>query len=272
MIIGLDTIGNQIIESALPSAENIYSAELKNVIVDDFYISKDGVLTDKTEPIWTIDTYLLAKFEDGSLEAGNVINNNLEINNWRVRRRPINSIIYKELATIPISTEGNFYYLDYTGRSGVIYEYEITPMAGDIEGTPTTITVKCEFDYWWISDDTQSYPLYANIEISDITTNIQRHIYEGFDIFPTISYGNQKYQSGTITAMLFDGNLQASKEYRDLVEAFINNKKIKYLKSPKGDIWVVDTHSSKKKLETSYEDDICTITFDWCEVASNDNL
>ena len=107
------------------------------------------------------------------------------------------------------------YYLDYTGKSQVTYEYEVSPMSGDIEGEAFTATIKCILDYWWISDDTDIFPLFINLEVSGIDTNIQRHKYDTFDRFPKISYGNQKYQSGTITVMLLDTNLNYSKEYRD---------------------------------------------------------
>lgn len=269
MIIGLDTIGNFPIQSNLPTSfdNNFYLVEIKNAIVDEIYISKDGDITDTSKKDWVLDTFLNAKFL-GDLEAGNVGLGNLPIDKWKIRRRNIDSTSFKELDVIDMGIDENFYYLDTSPRSNVVYEYEVIPMSGDIEGIPHTIQILVEFDYWWLSDiDTdECYPLFANLEVSEITQNTQRILYEGFNEFPIVAYGTQKYASGTITAILLDSFFQTSKNYRDQVESFINNKKRKYLKSPKGDVWIVDTHSSRRKPYTNVIDDISTITFDWTEV------
>ena len=143
-------------------------------------------------------------------------------------------------------------------------------MSGDIEGLPHSVQIKVTFDYWWISDGDEAYPLFANLELSDIDTNIKRHVYEGFDEFPSVAYGKQKYQSGTITTILLDNFLQTNKNYRDKVETFINNKKKKYLKNPQGDIWIVDTHTPRRKIFTNVRQDLSSVTFDWMEIEKAD--
>ena len=60
----------------------------------------------------------------------------------------------------------NFSYLDYTPRAGVTYEYTVTPMSGDIEGQPQTTQIEFKFNYWWLTDGIESYPFFANLEIS----------------------------------------------------------------------------------------------------------
>lgn len=269
MIIGLDTIGSFPVQSHLPTSldNKVYLVELKNIIADEIYISKTGDITDASKKDWVLDTFLNAKFL-GDLEAGNVGLGNLPIDRWKIRRRNIDTTSFKELNIVPMGTDENFYYLDTSPRANVIYEYEVIPMSGDIEGTPHTIQILVEFDYWWLADinTEECYPFFANLEVSEIKNNIQRSLYEGFDEFPTVVYGNQKYKSGTITAILIDAFLQTSRNYRDKVEAFINNKKNKYLKSPYGDIWVVDTHTSRRKPYTGLVEDVSIISFDWIEV------
>ena len=270
MIVGLNNIGDSLMKSSFPtSSTNIfYYVELKNGLFDELYIAKDNNIADTSKSNWTLSTYLKATFLN-NLEAGNVELGGLIINKWKIRRRKLDSINFKQLNIVDMGTDENFYYIDTSPRSDIMYEYEIIPMSGDIEGSAHTVQIKISFDYWWISDiDTEeTYPFFANLEVGDINNNIKRFVYEGFDEFPTISYGKQKYQSGTITALLLDNFLETNKNYRDKVEAFLNNRKRKYLKNPNGDIWVIDTYTTKRTPYTQVIEDISSISFEWQEVA-----
>ena len=247
---------------------NINYIELKNCVIDEINVSRNVTTVDLTsnKTTWNIDTILLARFLN-NLEGGNVGLGGLTIDKWRIRRRDITTLNKKELATINSTATQDLYYLDHTGKSQVTYEYEVSPMSGDIEGEAFTSTIKCILDYWWISDNTDVFPLFVNIEVSDIDTNIQRNKYNTFDQFPKISYGEQKYQSGVITVMLLDVNLNYSKEYRDRFETFINNKKHKTLRNPNGDIWIVDTFTPNRTILTHLIQDISNYSFNWEEVA-----
>jgi hypothetical protein len=267
LIIGFNTIGDFINDTNLPSSidNNFYSVELKNVVADEIYISKTGDIINASKTDWVIDTYLKAMFKN-DLEGGNVSLGGLEIDRWKVRRREIESMIFKEIATVTTAIDGNFYYLDTSPKTDVIYEYEVIPMSGNIEGFPHIIQIKISFKTWWLADGEEAYPFFANIEIGDINNNKQRHEYLGFNQYPTISYGNAKYKSSTITAMLLDSFLKTNINYRKKVEDFINNEKTKYLKSPYGDVWLVDTHSSKRTQHLGIPQELSTISFDWVEV------
>lgn len=242
-----------------------FDLTLQGQVFDEVIIDKtiDIYMNQKSE--WSINTYLLAKFQN-NIEAGNVSLGGLEITHWKIRRRKITNLNFQELAIVPMGQDDNFYYLDKAPQSHVVYEYEVIPMSGDIEGEAFTTQIECKFDYWWITDGNESFPLWANIEVSDISTNIQRHIYDGFDQFPIVSYGTQKYQSGSITAYILDGNLETSKTYRDNLIAFLNNQKQKLLKNPEGDIWVVDTHTVNRKPHTELEVDLSSVSFEWTEI------
>lgn len=272
MIIGIDTIGDFVVQSNAPTSlsNKFYLIEAKNAILDEIYVDKNGDITDPAKQDWRIATYLKAMFQ-GNLEAGNVDLGGSTIDKWKIKRRRIDTTKFKELTIIPVGTDNNFYYLDTTPRSSITYEYEVIPMSGDIEGIPHTVQIQVEFDAWWLSDENEAYPFFINIEVSDITTNTLRHEYLGFNKYPIISYGNSKYKSGTITALLLDSFLETSFNYREKVEAFINNDKSKYLRSPYGDVWYVDTHTSRRKPMLGYllngSGDISSITFDWVEVA-----
>jgi len=274
MIIGLDTIGNFPVQSKLATSNknNVYQVEFKNVISDELYISQSGDIKNTNKFDWQIDTFLKATFQN-NLEAGNVTLGGLPIDRWKIRRRKIDDINFKDLAIVPMSSDENFYYLDTSPQTDVIYEYEVIPMSGDIEGVAHVIQIKISFEYWWLSDEEEAYPFFANLQVSDITTNRQRNEYLGFNKYPIVSYGNAKYQSGTITALLVDSFWETNINYRKKVEDFINNGKPKYLKSPYGDIWRVDTHTCRRTpmigVLLGNMDDISTISFDWVEVAES---
>ena len=269
MFIGLDYIGITPFDNHASYSPNFYSVDLKSCIVDEIYISNRGDILDSSKQNWGLDTYLLARFL-GNLEAGNVGLGGLEITNWRIRRREIDGINYKLLATIPETETENFQYLDYTPRSTITYEYDVTPLAGDIEGVPISVQITFKFDYWWITDGTETYPLYLNLEVSDINTNQQRHIYEGFDEFPTISYGDMEYDSGTITAIILDEHLRESPNYRERFKQFIINKKPKILRNPVGDVWIVDTFLPKRKILTELEQSPSYFTFEWMQIGKDE--
>lgn len=249
---------------------NINYIELKNCIIDELHVRKNtnNVNLAPTKDVWQIDTYIIASFL-GDLNAGNVGLSGLPITNFKIRRKIVGSTNLVTLDTIP-RVDGDACYLDHSARSGILYEYEVVPLSNSIEGMAYSIQIKCEFDYWWLSnvDDGETYPFMANLEVSDIATNKQRHLYDGFDEFPTISYGNQRYQSGSITAILLDTLFETSYDYRTKVERFINNEKPKYLKSPESDIWIVDTHTSRRRpLINISQQNVSYLTFDYTEIA-----
>lgn len=248
---------------------NINYVEITNCKCNGIHIRQNTSNIDLTPNFkeWQFDTILLAKFNN-NLEAGNVGLGGLTIDRWKIRRRRINSTTFVNLDVIQFNEAGGFQYIDRTPVCNVIYEYEVIPMSGDIEGQPHTVQIECQFDCWWITDGNESYPLWANLEVSDIPTNIQRYVYEGFGRYPTISYGASKYQSGTITAILLDIDGKSNHNYQTQVENFINNRKPKWLRTAQGDIWYVDTAMSKRKINIEFADDVSTLTFDWVEIGS----
>jgi hypothetical protein len=263
LILGFDVVGNVPFKSPLPISDSnqFYIVELQKVIVDEISIKKSGLTTDTTHQEWDLSTILIAKFLN-NLEAGNIGMNGLEITGWKIRRRRVDNTSIQELTTI--ENQGDLYYIDYTPSATITYEYEVVPMSGDIEGQPTTVTIKSEFERWFLTDNIETYSFYVNLDISDLPRNIQRYIYEGFNQYPIVSYGTLQYDSGTISALLMNDNL----EYRKKVLDFINNRKPKYLKNPSGDIWYVDTYDSKRRIMTDTIEQWSTISFDWIEIGS----
>lgn len=262
------------------SVSNINYIQISNCVVNECHIRENTSNIDLTPnfKIWQLDTFLLAKFL-GNLESGNISLGGLTITGWKVRKRRIDSISITELATLELGDTEDFQYTDTAVRPNITYEWQVSPMSSDIEGQPITIQQTVNFDYWWLSDATgttnESYPFFAGIDsslqVSDIVINKQRFVYENtFNSYPVVSYGNQQYISGTITAALLDAFCEISVNYRKLVVDFINNGKPKYLKNNLGDIWLVDTHSSSYKLYTELQEPVSSITFNFMEIGKVD--
>lgn len=251
---------------------NINYLEIKNCVVDEIHVRENTSNIDlsPTKEEWQFDTFLLAKFL-GDLEAGNISLGGLPIDRFKIRKRRIDSVKIQDLGIVPLSEEGKFYFLDTGVRPRITYEYQVSPMSGDIEGQPFLVQISVDFEYWWLSDATyttnESYPFFANMEVSDITINKQRHVYDDtFNKYPMVSYGNQKYKSGIITALLIDSFMEVSINYRQKVIDFINNGKPKYLRTDEGDIWLVDTHTCSYKPFTNLIEPLSSITFSFMEV------
>lgn len=258
------------------SIRNINYIEIKNSIVEEINLRENtsGIDLTPTKKEWTYDTFLLAEFL-GNLEAGNLSLGGLEIDSFRIRKRRVDSTVFQDLGILPYDDENDFKFIDTSVRPKISYEYQVSPLSNDIEGQPILVQITVDFDYWWLSDATgttnESYPFFANIntgiEVSDISINKQRYVYDNtFNEFPVVSYGNQQYQSGTISALLCDAFMDISYNYRNLVLKFINNGKPKYLKNNLGDLWLVDTHTCNFKLYPQFSDPISTVNFSWMEV------
>lgn len=259
---------------------NISYIEIKNCICDEVSIRESTSNIDLTnsKQSWQIDTILLAQFLS-NLEAGNVSLGGLTIDKWKIKKRRVDSTNIQGLATLTLGVNENFSYIDTAIKPQILYEYQVLPMSGDIEGQPVTIQTSISFDYWWLSDATgttnESYPFFAGInaglQVSDISVNKQRFVYDDtFNKYPIVSYGEQEYKSGTITAALIDIFMEVSVGYRNSVLKFINNGLPKILRNPDGDIWKVDTYTCAYNRLQELKEPVSTISFSFMEVGKVD--
>jgi hypothetical protein len=252
---------------------NINYLEVKNCIVSELHLRENTSNIDLTpnSKTWQYDTFLLAKFL-GDLECGNISLGGLPITNFKIIKRRVDSTVFQDLGTIPFDSENeSFQFIDTSVRPKISYEYRVLPMSNDITGQPILVQITVDFDYWWLSDATgttnESYPFFANLEVSDIQVNKQRYVYDNtFNEFPVVSYGNQQYQSATINAYLLDAFMDVSVAYRNAVIKFISNGKPKYLKNNLGDLWKVDTFINSYKMLTSLVEPVSTISFSFIEI------
>jgi len=89
--------------------------------------------------------------------------------------------------------------------------------------------------------------------------------------------GIPKYKSGSPTALI--GSLSSDGiTYIDTIELrenlidFLNNGEQKILKSPKGDVFLVNTYTNNYSIDNKTNEQEQTISFNWVQIGTTDNL
>jgi hypothetical protein len=109
-----------------------------------------------------------------------------------------------------------------------------------------------------------------NLSSGDMSNETDVTIYEGYTQKSSIAIGNRDYLKGTISCIAgtvtTSNTLSQTVDYLDDLRAFINNKRAKYLKSRKGDVWKVVTWGMSVKYMDELSEQVATITFNFFEV------
>lgn len=127
---------------------------------------------------------------------------------------------------------------------------------------------------WYETQDTWHF--ICDIEDTTMTHNYDKHLQVGYGRYPAMTSTETDYLTGTLTAMLGKINC-ATKEFEDtiaLVKAwrkFISQPCPFLLKSPKGDIWIVNITDASTSYDESTPNKYTTFSFSWAECDSIDN-
>lgn len=244
----------------------------------DFLWIKNKVLTD-TEieaialtdvPIWDADTILLANY-DNSINAGNIVTLNNPIVKWTIQRQEGINPIRKTISSVANTV---IELIDYTVSANKDYEYYIFPITASETGEPlASDSINANFYNWSLTDPTTNtvFLFDFNLESGDITNDIDRSEYQTFSKYNKVSRGKRDFIKGNISCIAgyinSNGNYESPITYLASMKSIINNGNQKYLKSRKGDIWVVDTYGFKYKYMDDIGDQPQTISFEFMEVA-----
>lgn len=236
-------------------------------------------------PTFDNGTLALANYNDGTLDAGNILDIPVDIEFWSVFRRQ--GTVIEEVGRFPASTTEIY---DYMVGNKSEYDYLIFPETSSLAGSP--ITSNMVNTKWWnwsiISynepEDGKHYSLVdevwmfdLDIETAPLTQNLNRNVYKGYTKFPKISEGQLNYLSGSVSSLLGNFSCQ-NHDYQDTVEMqeafseFINNGKKKILKSRKGNVWICETMSNNFKMSDTHKEQQTSIGFEFVEVASTDDI
>lgn len=116
----------------------------------------------------------------------------------------------------------------------------------------------------------ETWHFICDIEDTTMTHNYDKHLQVGYGRYPAVTSTETNYLTGTLTAMLGYINC-ATKEYVDdiaLVNAwrkFISQPRPFLLKSPKGDVWIVNITDASTSYDEKTPKHPTTFSFSWAE-------
>jgi hypothetical protein len=122
----------------------------------------------------------------------------------------------------------------------------------------------------------ESWHFICDIENPTMTHNYDKHLQVGYGRYSAMTSTHVNYLTGTLTAMLGKLNC-ATKEFEDtiaMVKAwrdFISQPCPFLLKSPKGDIWIVNVTDASTTYDEQTPQKYTTFSFSWAECDSIDN-
>lgn len=274
MFLSIHALGVGSVKTAIPPQQSFSSIKLYGSGYFDELHAQKVILTDEqilsinTNQVWGINTLLLANFEN-ELEAGNLKNNDLPITHWRIKRKLPEELLYKLIAEISYSDIESFY-IDYTVKNKVEYEYLVYPVSNGIEGNPIGGIGMSEFWGWILSDGETTYNFDLEINSEDIRVIQDMKLFSNFSKYPAFSFGDQEYREGVLTTMPYELNgnkIDVSLNVLENLRSFINNKQTKILKNPKGEIMNVVTSDFSYKYLDQIGEQPYRISFRFTEVA-----
>ena len=242
MLAGLHFSSNAICNTCVPNT-SITNITLQSGIYDDIFCSDNP---DKSTKDWDYDTRFYARFQN-NLFAGNVDYSASNVSMMRIKRRKNNEHEWIRIHEIPIEDNSDFDFelFDRYAQAYQDYYYALIPMINSVEGNMSTSQIFSEFDAYFITDKTISYPILfntsLNLEIQRQTSTINTL---GSKYPYVISNTTNNYKKGSIQFSLIpviDCQLAPEEgyEYRQNFEKWITNGEPKILKDWTGQIFMI---------------------------------
>jgi hypothetical protein len=278
MLLKLNALGgDSVTNSAIPPKKSYSKIKIlgesyvDELHVQDKEISNTDIVNTTVQVSWGTDTILLAHF-DNNLEAGNYTNSNLPITSWRIVRRKFGNLLYDTLAEI--ANDGTTSYVDFKPSSNVNYEYGIQAISDGTTGNIIVGEMSMSFFGWKIhsQDNLTSFSFDMEIDTDSIQVNTDRHQFNTYSQYPTISRGKQKFLSGRITAMPYEvinNDIEVTNNVLESLKEFIENGQPKILKNGSGQTMLCDcfnfNYKYRDKLENNGQQPY-TISFDFVQI------
>lgn len=283
MVLGMNAFGdtkNDCFHTSVIS-DKFNRIELKNMELDEIYVSKDTSVSNLLKQEWDANTVLLGKFEN-SLECGNISNNNISIEFILIKKRKKSDLTWKDVVKLYFNDENSrCEYIDYLVEANEAYEYALVPMTSGVMGDFIVSDIICEFEGTFIFDKKNSYQLLCNLEYGEIQNNIPSTVSTTFSKYPIVIYsGETEYKSGQINGLLLsfesidssDINYVIEKKYKDSFFKFLNNKKTKILKDGAGRYYMVAILDPVESPVNNLNQAISNVSFTWVECGDANNL
>lgn len=229
-------------------------------------------------------TKALISFDNGNRNCESIINSAFGYS-FSVYRQRVGSSKISQVGKV---SQGSLSIMDYNVSNQKQYKYLVYKEDDDYstdanESLPITTN-------WWnwsivglkkvgndsYKVDTNNIWLFElNIESAEEVSNLSQTVYNNLTRYPRISYGKGNYKSGSLTCLI--GNISNNKyiDTADMYDSWVNfcgTASPKLLKDRKGHILLVGITGSSSKIQDETSEQARTITFNWTEIGSTDNL
>lgn len=242
------------------------------------------IFTDKYIPHLNNSTRALISFDNGNKNCESIISSAFGYSFSVYRQRVGSSKI------IPVGkvSQGSLSVMDYNIGNKKTYKY-LVYKEDDNYSTDANESLPITTNWWnWsiaglkragdnsYKVDTDNIWIFElNIESADDVLNLSQTTYNNLTRYPRISYGNGNYKTGGLTCLI--GNITNNKyvDTADMYDAwteFCGTPSPKLLKDRKGHTLLVGINASSSKIQDETVEQARTLTFNWTEIGSTDDL
>ena len=242
MFSGLHFTSNAICNTCVTST-SVTDITLRSGIYDDLFCSDNP---DKNTKDWDYDTRFYAKFKN-NLYAGNVDYSASNVSMMRIKRRKNNEHEWIRIHEIPIEENNDFDFevFDRYAQACQDYYYALIPMIDSVEGNMNDSHIFSEFDSYFLTDKTVTYPIVFNTSLNLEIKRQSSTIDTVGSTYPfVITNGCNKYKTGSLQFSLIpiidcELSMEEGYEYRTQFEKWITNGEPKILKDWTGQIFMI---------------------------------
>lgn len=259
---------------ASPVPDNDYDKiELRNIILDELYVTKDILIKFNWDipSDWFYNTILHGLYQN-HVHAGNVSYSESIVQKVKIKRRLKGDFDWKTIYEKEIRNNDDFAieFYDYFNPSNAEIEYAYVAVIGGADSDAISTSVKSEFRDYFLCEKNKSHPAILDVK-SEVSLTRKTSVVEphGSKYPYVVANGSCKYYSGTLTATFIelsdcDFDVENSWKYRNEIDAFLSNGKAKILKTPEGDMYMIDIINDLKRTANNHYQDV-SHTINWVE-------
>lgn len=239
----------------------------------------DNISNISYQPSFTNNTLLLATF-DQTLSAGNYSGEG-DIVGWKIYRQSQGSGILYHIRDIDPSKS---FIVDYGVSNSNTYTYYIFPAFDNGIGN-ALISSQITTSWWdWyliVCDNAKNnndyyvsniYKFDLDVSSGSMSNNTTFNVLENFTPYPKVQNSNSSYWSGSISSLLGNCGITYSDTIKKMneIKSLTTDRKIKFLKDRKGNIWKVKLNSPvTEQIGDSFVEQRVTITLSWVEIGDS---
>lgn len=265
-----------------PTCQNIIDAvKIQNAVFDYVYSTYNTGITIDSAPTWDFSTIMLAQFVN-TLSAGNLSETLNSIEAVTVVRTDVDTgdrvVVYRKNIKSPTIDEFNFIFKDFACGYNKKYSYSVVPVlkTGATSSTIETDPVITKFKHVFLSDNTYTYKMIADIQYGNATQKINIGTFEpiGRKYPVCVSNALTNYQMGSLKSKVI-ANYFDLKEFnryeitkqKDEILKFLTNKSPKILKDANGNMWLISiTGAPVIEYDNNYGAGIMNVSFNFVEI------